>query len=62
MIISAWECKCGTYNPKLATNLKRSQAGQDHKERLTAFEITKVKVICKNVDCGFIKTVGVIGA
>lgn len=62
MIISAWECKCGMYNPKIATNLLRKQVGRDHRDSEVFFNIKSVKVVCRNPDCQTIKTVGVIGA
>ena len=62
MIISAFECKCGMYNEKLATNLKPVQNGLDYKQRDTPFEIRTVKRECKSPDCTLTKTVKVIGA
>ena len=62
MIVSAFYCKCGMYNDKLATNLKPVQMGIDYKQRDIPYQIRTVKRECKSPDCTLTKTVKVIGA
>ena len=62
MIISAWECKCKMYNPKVASNLQRNQSGRNSKATEIFYTVNSVKVFCKSPDCNKSKIIKVVGA